>query len=72
MVWGKTIIIETLSFEDEDDLSSHTDGLRGSSRVLAPQTSAETSGKFLSHCSQISAGAHVLIIGEPVDAVEVN
>ena len=28
--------------------------------------------KFLSHCSQISAGAHVQIIGEPVGAVEVK
>ena len=28
--------------------------------------------KFLSHCSQIPAGAHVQIIGEPIGAVEVK
>ena len=28
--------------------------------------------KFLFYCSQISAGAHVLTIGEPIGAVEVK
>ena len=28
--------------------------------------------KFLSHCSQISAGTHVQIMGEPIGAVEVK
>lgn len=28
--------------------------------------------KFLSYCWQISAGAHVLTIGEPISAVEVT
>ena len=28
--------------------------------------------KFLFHCSQISVGAHVLTIGEPIGAVEVK
>ena len=48
---------------------SHADVLRGSSRVLAPQTSAEPKDKFLSHCSQISAGDHMQIIGDPIGAV---
>ena len=33
-------------------LASHTDVLRGSSPVPAPQTSAEPKDKFLSHCLQ--------------------
>ena len=50
-------------------LSSQVDVLRGSSRFPPPRTSA---GKFLSHCSQIFAGAHVQIIGELIGAVEVK
>ena len=45
---------------------------RRSSRVPAPRTSAEPKDKFLSHCSQISAGDHMQIIGDPIGAVEVK
>ena len=59
-------------FSFTDRVASHADGLKGLSRVPAPQTSAETSAgvKFLTHCSQISAGAHV--IGVPIGAVVVK
>ena len=50
---------------------SHADVLRVSSRVPAPRTSAELKDKFLSHCSQISAGDHMQITGDPIGAVEV-
>ena len=53
-------------------LASHVDALRGLSRVPAPRTSAEQKDKFLSHCSQISAGDHMQIIGDPIGAVEVK
>ena len=53
-------------------VASHVDILRGSSRVPAPRMSAELKDKFLSHCSQISAGDHMQIIGEPIRAVEVK
>ena len=53
-------------------LASHADVLRASSRVPAPRTSAEPKDKFLSHCSQISAGDHMQIIGNPLGAVEVK
>ena len=53
-------------------LASHADVLRGSSRVPALLTSVEPKDKFLSHCSQISAGNHMQIIGDPIDAVEVK
>ena len=53
-------------------VASHADVLRGSSRVPAPRTSAELKDKFLSHCSQISAGDHMQIIGDPIGAVEVK
>ena len=53
-------------------LASHGDALRDSSRFPAPQTSAEPKDKFLSHCSQISAGDHMQIIREPIGAVEVK
>ena len=53
-------------------LASHADILRGSSRVPAPRTSAEQKDKFPSHCSQISAGDHMQIIGDPIDAVDVK
>ena len=43
-----------------------------SSRVPAPLTSAEPIDKFLSHCSQISAGDHMQIIEDPIGAVEVK
>ena len=51
-------------------VASHTDVPRGSSRVPASRTSAELKDKFLSHCSQIPAGDHMQIIGDPVGAVE--
>ena len=54
------------------NLASHADVLRGSSRVPVPLTSAEPKDKFLSHCSQISAGDHMQIIGDPIGAVEVK
>ena len=50
-------------------LASHADILRGSSHVPAPRTSAELKDKFVSHCSQISAGDHMQIIGDPIGAV---
>ena len=53
-------------------VASHADVLRGSSRVPAPRTSAEPKDKFLSHCSQISAGDHMQIIRDPIGAVEVK
>ena len=53
-------------------LASRADDLRDSSRVPAPRTSAELKDKFLSHCSQISAGDHMQIIGDPIGAVEVK
>ena len=53
-------------------VASHVDILRGSSRVPAPRMSAELKDKFFSHCSQISAGDHMQIIGEPIGAVEVK
>ena len=53
-------------------VASHADVLRVSSRVPAPRTSAELKDKFLSHCSQISAGEHVQILGDPIGAVEVK
>ena len=54
-------------------IASHVDVLRGSSRVPAPLTSAEPKDKFLSHWSQISAGHHMQIIGDPlIGAVEVK
>ncbi|CAH3194316.1 unnamed protein product [Porites evermanni] len=52
--------------------SFHADVLRGSSRVPAPRTSAESKDKFLSHCSQISAGDHMQIIGDSIGTVEVK
>ena len=52
--------------------SIQADVLRGSTRVPAPRTSAELKDKFLSHCSQISAGDHMQIIGDPIGAVEVK
>ena len=33
---------------------------------LPNEMSADLSGKFLSHCSQISVGEHVQINGEPI------
>ena len=53
-------------------LASPADVLKGSSRVPAPQTSAEPKDKFLSHCLQISAGDHMKIIRDPSGAVEVK
>ena len=51
-------------------VTSHADVLRGSKRVPAPRTSAEPKDKFLSNFSQISAGYHMQIVGDPVGAVE--
>ena len=56
----------------EQVVASHADVLRGSSRVPAPRTSGELQDKFLSHCSRISAGDHMQIIGDPIGAVEVK
>ena len=53
-------------------LASHADVLRSSSRVAAPLMSAEPKDKFPSHRSQISAGDHMQIIGDPIGAVEVK
>ena len=53
-------------------VASHADVLRGSSHVPAPLTSTEPKNKFLSHCSQILAGDHMQIIGDPIGAVEVK
>ena len=52
--------------------SLHADVLSGLSLVPAPRTSAEPKDKFLSHCSQVSAGDHMQIIGDPIGAVEVK
>ena len=62
--YSQTSLIRTLL------LASHIDVLRGLSDVPAPRTSAELVVKFLSlcSCSQISVGAHVQIIGEPISA----
>ena len=53
-------------------VASHAEVLRGSSCVPAPLTSAELRDEFLSHCSQISAGDHMQIIGDPIGAVELK
>ena len=53
-------------------VASHADVIRGSSGVPASLTSAEPKDTFLSHCLQISAGAHMQIIGNPIGAVEVK
>ena len=53
-------------------LASHTDVPRGSSRVPTSRMPAELKDKFLSHCSQISAGDHMQIIGDPTGAVDVK
>ena len=50
-------------------LASHADVLRGSSGVPAQRTPAEPKDKSLSHYSQISAGDHMQIIGDPIGAV---
>ena len=51
-------------------VASHKDILWGSSCVPAPLTFVEPKDKFLSLCSQISAGDHMQIIGDPISAVE--
>ena len=56
----------------EKKVASPADILRRASRVSSPRTSAELKDKFLSHCSQISAGDHIQIIGDPIGAVEVK
>ena len=63
---------ELLTVSQSNKIASHADVLRGSSRVPAPRTSAEPQDKFVSHCSQISAGNHMQIIGDPIGAVEVK
>ena len=67
---GQKYLLKTGGFPPK--LASHADVLRGSSRVPAPPTSAELKDKFLSHCSQISAGDHIQIIRDPIGAVEVK
>ena len=52
--------------------ASHADVLNGSSHVPFPLTFAEPKDKFLSHCSQISPGDHMQIIGDLIGAVEVK
>ena len=61
---------EMLTISQSNKIASHTDVLRGSSRVPALRT--EPKDKFLSHCSQISAGDHMQIIEDPIGAVEVK
>ena len=58
---------EMLTISQSNKIASNTDVLRGSSRVPALRT--EPKDKFLSHCSQISAGDHMQIIGDPIGAV---
>ena len=53
-------------------IASHVDVLRGSLPVPALLTSAEPRNTFLFYCSQISAGDHMQIIGDPIGAVEVK
>ena len=55
-----------------DYLASHADVRRGSSGIPAPRTSADPQDKFFSHFSQIMAGDHIEIIGDPIGAVEVK
>ena len=55
----------------ENYLAFHAYVLRGLSRVHAPLTYIEPEDKFLSHCSQISAGDHMHIIGGLISAVKV-
>ena len=52
-------------------LASHADILISGVRHKF-LTSAKTKNKFLSHCSQISAGNHMQIIGHPIGAVEIK
>ena len=54
------------------NLASNADVFRGSSRVPVTLTSAEPKDKFLSHCSQILAGYHMQIIGDPIGVIEVK
>ena len=53
-------------------IASYADVLRGLSRVSPHECLLKQVVKFLSHCSQISAGTHVQIMGEPIGAVEVK
>ena len=64
--------IKSMSPGAAPPVASNADVLRGSSRVPVPRTSAELKDKFLSHCSQISAGDHTQIIGDPIGAVVVK
>ena len=64
--------LEDVCDEKVTSIASHADLLRGSSRIPAPRTSAKLKDKFLSHCSQISAGDHMQIIGDPIGAVKVK
>ena len=52
-------------------LASHADVLRVTHAFL-PHERAELKDKFLSHCSHISAGDHMQIIGDPIGAVKVK
>ena len=64
--------LSQLTIDAPYSLASHADVLRGASRVPAPLPSAEPKDQFLSHCSQISSGDHMQIIGDPIGAVEVK
>ena len=68
--WPRWKVALNALFSTGRQIASHADVLRCPSRVPASRTSAEPKDKFLSHCSQVSAGDHMQIIGEPIDAVE--
>ena len=64
------LLVTETKVKPQEMIAPHADVLRGSSRVPAPRTSAELKDKFLFHCSQISAGDHMQIIGDPITVVE--
>ena len=68
--WPSWKVALNALFSTGRQIASHADVLRCPSRVPASRTSAEPKDKFLSHCSQVSAGDHMQIIGEPIDAVK--
>ena len=61
-LYSTTFFLNGLS--NIQNVDSHADVLRGSSRVPAPLTSAEPKDKF--------DGDHMQIMGEPIGAVEVK
>ena len=70
--WPSWKVALNALFSTGRQIASHADVLRCPSRVPASRTSAEPKDKFLSHCSQVSAGDHMQIIGDPIGAVEVK